>query len=86
MLNSENRGIAIVALPKNSTPSDERTAREQAASLAVANALRIAPERCTLRSLDEKTGAATVAIADRTVRVQTAREKNVVVATTVCEA
>ncbi len=83
---TDDLGIAIVPLPKNPTPSDERTAREQAAAFAVANALRIAPERCTLRSLDEKTGAATVAIADRTVRAQTAREKNVVVATTVCEA
>ena len=83
---TDDLGIAIVPLPKNPTPSDERIAREQAASLAVANALRIAPERCTIRTFDEKTGAATVAIADRTVRVQTAREKNVVVATTVCEA
>ncbi|HEY3787969.1 MAG TPA: polyketide synthase dehydratase domain-containing protein, partial [Urbifossiella sp.] len=83
--NSQELGIALVTLAKNAGADDERTAREEAARLAVANALRMPPEKCVLRTVDLATGAATVAIADRTIRVQTAREKNAVVATTLGE-
>ncbi|HEY2909294.1 MAG TPA: hypothetical protein VGI99_03560, partial [Gemmataceae bacterium] len=83
---TESLGIALVALPKNGTPTEEQSVRGSAACQAVANALRIPLEQCMLRTLDAATGAATVAAADRTIRVQTARDKTVVVATTLGEA
>ena len=82
---SNEVGIALVPVEKNCGPDDERTARERAACLAVANALRIAPDQCSLSTFDAKTGVAIIAVSERTVRVQTAREKNIVVATTLCE-
>src|SRR6185437_2893691 len=83
---TESLGIVLVVLPKNSTPEDECTARGSAACQAAANALRMPLEQCVLRTLDAATGAATVVAADRIIRVQTARDKTVVVATTLGEA
>ena len=89
-------GIALVLLPKKTDAAAERAARERAACLAVADALRLPAEGFTTSSLDATSGAATVALAPAAaahyadlggcVRVQTARQKDVVVATTLCEA
>lgn len=89
-------GIGLVTLRKNATAEVERAARERTACLAVADALRLPAEACTVARLDLATGAASVAIvpsarsrhpgvAER-VRAQTARDKDVVIATTLCEA
>ena len=83
---SEELGIALVPLSKTGGLDEERTAREQAACQAAANALKIPVAQCQLRTFDAKSGAATVEVSGRTVRVQTAQEKNVVGATTLCEA
>jgi len=89
-------GVALEVLPKGSGPDAERAARERAACRAVADALRVAPEGLSAAALDPKSGSAVVALARPVlahysdlggrVRVQTARQKDVVVATTVCEA
>jgi malonyl CoA-acyl carrier protein transacylase len=79
-------GLALVAIAKGATAEDERAARAAAARGAVADALGIAPEGCTLASLDAETGAAVVGAAGERFRAQTAREKDAVIATTLCEA
>lgn len=82
---SDSLGIALIPLPKNADAAAERTAREEAACQAAAKALRIPLEQCALRALDDSTGVATVAAADRLLRVQSARDKNIVAATTLGE-
>jgi hypothetical protein len=90
-------GIALVSLPKNDGPDADRAAREKAAILAVADAVRVNPDGLTLAALDPASGRAAVALAPdpsahyptlvgRPLRVQTARRKDLVVATTLCEA
>ena len=89
-------GIGLQAIRKTAAAEAERAARERAACLAVSDALRVPVEACNIASLDLATGAAVVAIAPELltrhpgvaerVRVQTARNKDLVVATTVCEA
>ncbi len=87
-------GIALEVLPKKADAAAERAARESAARRAVADALRIDPAACTVRSLDAGSGAAVVAVPPgesapypdgAAVRAQTARTNDVVVATTTCE-
>jgi len=82
---AERLGIALVAIAKNAPPEIEREARTRVACAAVADALRMPTEKCRLVSLDA-TGAAIVEIEKERVRVQTARQKDAVVATTLCEA
>ena len=52
---------------------------------AVADALRVPAEGCKLESLDAESGAAIVSATGKRFRVQTARLKEAVVATTLCE-
>jgi hypothetical protein len=79
-------GIALVPVPKGSGPDGEKAARGRAACLAIADALGVPTEGCATVALDANNGAAVVAVDGRRVRVQTARQKNAVVATTCCEA
>ena len=81
---AERVGVALQPVAKNAAPEVERDTRAQAACLALADALRVPADGCTLDALDA-TGAATVSAGGRRVRVQTARMKDVVVATTLCE-
>ncbi|MDB5306284.1 MAG: fabD 1 [Gemmataceae bacterium] len=88
-------GIALVPVPKGGGADAERAARERAACLAVADALRLSADDCTAAAADPASGAAVVTLTPAAraryselggrVRVQTARQKNVVVATTLCE-
>jgi len=78
-------GIALLSIPKNASAEVEREARTRAACAAVADALRMPVASCTLVSLDANNGAAVVSAGDRRCRVQTARQKDAVVATTLCE-
>jgi hypothetical protein len=82
---AERVGIALQTLAKNATTDVERAARTSVARGAVADALRIPVESCALESLDTTTGAAVVRAGDSRYRAQTARQNDVVVATTVCE-
>jgi len=89
-------GLGLVALPKKATPGDERAACETAACAAVADALRTAVAGYAVHAFDPETGSAVVAVPPAVaalypdvtgrVRVRTARQKGVVVATTSCEA
>ena len=78
-------GIALLAIAKNATPEAERAARTAVACAALADALRIPTESCAPESLDPSTGAAVVVASGTRYRVQTARQKDAVVATTLCE-
>ena len=87
-------GIALEVLPKKADAAAERAARESAARRAVADALRIDPAVCTVRSLDPTAGSAVVAVGPGmspaypnggAVRARTARTGDAVVATTTCE-
>jgi hypothetical protein len=78
-------GVALLSLAKNAPPEIERDARTKVACGAVADALRVPAESCALESLDAESGAAVVRMNDRRFRVQTARHKDAVVATTLCE-
>jgi hypothetical protein len=82
---AERIGIALAALPKNAPPEAALEAQQSAACAAVADALRVAVARCSLLSLDALTGAAVVGTGTDRFRVQTARLKDAVVATTLCE-
>ena len=82
---AEHVGIALLGIAKNANAEIEREARRQAACAAVADALRVPPEGCTLESLDAESGTAVVTVSGRQFRVQTARQKDAVVATTICE-
>jgi hypothetical protein len=91
---AEYVGVALELLPKKSGPGTEAAARERAACRAVADALRVRAEGLT--AVATGSGAYVVSLAPAAiahypdlggrVRVQTARQKNVVVATTLCEA
>jgi hypothetical protein len=83
---AERLGIALVAVPKNASADEERAARTAAARGAVADALGVPAEDCAPVSLDAESGAAVVEAGGEQFRVQTAREKDAVVATTLCEA
>ncbi len=83
---AERIGCSLQTVAKNAPPEVEREARTRAACLAVAEAMRVPPEGCTLESLDANTGAAIVTLSGQRFRVQTARMKDAVVATTLCEA
>ncbi|MDY3561183.1 polyketide synthase dehydratase domain-containing protein [Gemmata sp. JC673] len=82
---AERVGIALQTVPKNATPEADAEARTAVACGAVADALGVPREGCTLQSLDANTGAARVTAGGAAVRVQTARNKDAVVATTLCE-
>jgi hypothetical protein len=89
-------GVALEQLTKGSGPAAEMAARERTALRAVADALRVPPEELTVAAADPASGSYVVSLAPAVVahypgvggrvRVQTARQKNVVVATTLCEA
>jgi malonyl CoA-acyl carrier protein transacylase len=87
-------GIALELLPKGSGPDAEAAARERAACRAVADALRVSPDGLTAAAAGSGSYAVSLARAvlahypdlGGRVRVRTARQKDVVVATTVCEA
>jgi hypothetical protein len=83
---AERIGIALAAIPKAAPPDAEHAARGVVACGAVADALRAAVERCTLISLDAATGDAVVGVGADRFRARTARQKDAVVATTLCEA
>jgi hypothetical protein len=74
-------GIALVPVTKG---EPEHAVRERAARLAVADALRIPAEGLTVEP-GRAPGLLLVAHAGRRLRVQTARRKDLIVATTVCE-
>ncbi len=78
-------GVALQTIPKKASAEVERDARARVACDAVADALRIPAEGCVLHSLDANTGAALVRASGQRFRVQTARQKESVVATTLCE-
>ncbi|HEY1192392.1 MAG TPA: polyketide synthase dehydratase domain-containing protein, partial [Gemmata sp.] len=82
---AEHVGIALQAVPKNATPEAEQEARKAVACGAVADALGAPVAGCALESLDANTGAALVTAGGARFRVQTARNKDAVVATTLCE-
>jgi malonyl CoA-acyl carrier protein transacylase len=82
---AECLGIALTAIPKNASPEDEQVARGWVAREAVADALGVHVDNCTLQALDTESGAAVVAANGERFRVQTARQKDAVVATTLCE-
>ncbi|MBM3981071.1 MAG: acyltransferase domain-containing protein [Planctomycetes bacterium] len=77
-------GIGLQGLAKNAAPDAERAARAATACAAVADALDLPAARCELVSLDA-TGAAVVSADGARYRVQTARQADTVVATTLCE-
>jgi hypothetical protein len=79
-------GIGLTAVPKSAGVDVERDARTTVARAAVADALRLPVANCSLISLDTGTGAAVVAVGAERFRVQTARHKDAVIATTLCEA
>jgi hypothetical protein len=74
-------GIALVPVAKD---EPEREVRARAARMAVADALRISPEGLPVE-LGPLAGVMLVAHAGKRLRVQTARRKDLIVATTVCE-
>jgi hypothetical protein len=78
---AERVGLGLVAVPKGGLDAD---ARLQAARLAVADAMRIPVDGLAVAP-GKIEGAMMVSHAGRKYRVQAARQKNVVVATTVCE-
>jgi malonyl CoA-acyl carrier protein transacylase len=88
-------GIGLLTLPKNAGPDAERDARTRAASLAVADALRIDVMAIAPPTLDPADGSAVVTVTrgmvahdpDQTGRVlvQTARQKDMLIATAVYE-
>jgi hypothetical protein len=82
---AEHVGIALATIAKNTTAETEHAARRHVACGAVADALRLPAEACRLDSLDADTGAAVVSANGARFRVQTARQKDAVVATTLCE-
>jgi malonyl CoA-acyl carrier protein transacylase len=79
---AEAVGIALVPVGKDESEADIRA---RAARLAVADALRVSADGLTVTP-GSRNGLFLVDQAGRTVRVQTARHKNVVVATAACEA
>jgi hypothetical protein len=89
-------GIGLVALPKDASWEAEREVRSRAACMAVADALRIEPGSVELHALDPANGSAVVILAPEVtahypdladhLRVQTARQKNVIVGTAMYEA
>lgn len=78
---AERVGVALVPVPKG---QPDEPIRLEAARLAVADALRIPADGLTA-SAGPQPGSVLVAHAGRRLRVQTARQKDVVVATTLCE-
>ncbi|HSQ55681.1 MAG TPA: acyltransferase domain-containing protein, partial [Gemmata sp.] len=78
---TERVGIGLLEIPKGMPETD---ARMQAARLAVADALHISAEGLKVEK-GETQGTFLVIHAGRRLRVQTARKKNVVAATTTCE-
>lgn len=82
---AERVGIALQGIAKNAPPEVEREARTKTACAAVADALRVPADGCALESLDATTGAAVVSAGGQRYRVQTARQTDAVVATTLCE-
>ena len=82
---AERVGVALQSIVKNATAEVEREARTRAACTAVADALPMPAEGCAVESLDANTGAAVVSASGRRFRVQTARQADAVVATTICE-
>ncbi|MCS6864888.1 MAG: polyketide synthase dehydratase domain-containing protein [Gemmataceae bacterium] len=78
-------GIALVLLDKNSTASAERQAREIAACAALADAYGGPVEDCQVQTLDATTGVAVVTYQGHPYRVQTARHKDAIIATTLGE-
>ncbi|QJW93893.1 polyketide synthase dehydratase domain-containing protein [Frigoriglobus tundricola] len=82
---AERVGCALQAIPKNAAVDAERAVRAQVACAAVADALRVPVESCTMEALDAGSGAAVVSTNGQRFRVQTGRQKDAVVATTMCE-
>jgi len=78
---AEHVGVGLVPLKKGEA---ELEARTRAAQLAVANALRIPADAIPVKA-GSQPGLFLVIHADRSLRVQTARKKNLIVATTLCE-
>ena len=89
-------GVGLELLQKNATPDYEAAARGRAACRAVADALRVDCAALTVTSHDSATGVVVVGVPPGAaagydtgmagVRVRTARRKDVVIATTTCEA
>lgn len=82
---AERVGIAMEWLDKNATADAERRARETAACAALADAFRCPIEDCRLQTLEVPSGAAVVIFKGQPYRVQTARHKDAIIATTLAE-
>ncbi len=87
-------GVGLVLLPKKAKPAQEQEARRRAAGLAVADALRVPFEQLQITergsghfavSLTREAAAQYPELASRSLRVRTGREKDAIVATTLCE-
>jgi hypothetical protein len=88
-------GVGLVVLPRKAGAAAETAARQRAAGLAVADALRVPADK-VIPDQPAADGFITVALAPDvvahyadipgSVRAQTARHEDAVVATTVCEA
>jgi hypothetical protein len=88
-------GIGMVILPKKTVGSDEARFRAEAATRAVADALRVTTSDCHVVSLDDSKGLAWIALGSGirehypelqdVVAVKTARHQDVMIATTTCE-
>lgn len=80
---AEQLGIGVAVLPKNALPEDERTPRDSAARAAVADALGVPADVCTVEA--QTAEGAVVSANGLRYRVAVAVHKGAVVATTVCE-
>ena len=89
-------GVALVPVPKKATAADDAKLRGDAARRAVADALRSGDSELTVESVDPASGAVRIGLGAGAagrypdlvgpVWVQTARQRDAIVATTLCEA
>jgi len=79
---AERLGISMVLVKKGDA---ESTLRVEAAKLAVADALRIPADGLRV-DVGKKAGQLLVTHEGRKLRVQAARQKDAIIATTICEA
>jgi hypothetical protein len=82
---AERIGLALTTVPKNASPEIEREVQARVACAAVADALGVPVETCALVALDASTGVVIVSAGTERFRVQTARLKDAIGATTLCE-
>ena len=81
---SRTGSVSLLWQSQRPRPPKPRARRKRGPRAAAADALRLPVEKCSLVSLDAN-GAAIVETGKERLRVQTARQKDAVVATTLCE-